>query len=296
MQSLLVFPRPQEEYMPLRKDQQDFISAEIARQVGDAIDIFKPKGWKRITYWAREWGIAGAIITAFVGMLAITLGAIYQSFAHVKEETTFRTQTNDGIALIQKRLDEIEKALLLFRAPTSPKPVLEEITKLQAKDFAAALPALKVVAQQPISDVNPSEKTLREIADKLRHTDPNTPEYWPTVLRFLQFASSGLTANVPPPGRPTIELSHDEHFSLGEERNIRIKLDGGSLENSTIYNSRVMFTENPVVMTNVKFIDCVFDIPAPEKPSPYLQKVGQLLLASDINSATIPSLPRIKTR
>ena len=67
--------------MKLRDEDRRWLAEEISKQVkkavADAIDKFRPHGWRRVTFWLREWGIAGAIITAFIALIAIAATAFY---------------------------------------------------------------------------------------------------------------------------------------------------------------------------------------------------------------------------
>jgi hypothetical protein len=48
-------------------------------------------------------------------------------------------------------------------------------------------------------------------------------------------------------------------------------------------NSRIIFTENPVRMRGVEFLNCVFELPdAPANP--YIRKTAQELLASNLTA------------
>jgi hypothetical protein len=120
MQDTLSLPgqyQDADEDMKLRDDDKDWLQNEIASQIEASVDEFRPHGWRRIAHWSREWGISGALITAFIALLAVTLGALYQSFAHVKEETEFRTQTIDHFKELDRDLLAIQ-TLLSSAQPT----------------------------------------------------------------------------------------------------------------------------------------------------------------------------------
>ena len=51
-----------------------------------------------------------------------------------------------------------------------------------------------------------------------------------------------------------------------------------------------IFTQNPVQMQNVRFSKCAFEFPTNDTPSPYVRKLGQILLSSDLGSVFIPTL------
>jgi len=107
--------------MPLRKQQQEFIRDEVTSQLSEAVDSFRPHGWRRVTFFLREWGIAGAVLTVIVALLGITLAALYQSFSHVKEEAEFRTNTKNSFEKLEGKLSDIEITLLNMRAAEAPR-------------------------------------------------------------------------------------------------------------------------------------------------------------------------------
>jgi hypothetical protein len=140
---------------------------------------------------------------------------------------------------------------------------------------------------------------LQGVAQKLLKLSGNSPDYWPTVLKFIQFASAGLSPDVPPhvppPGtRPGLTIKN----SILPPGTVKwppishqvILLDGGEISDMQVDHSRIIFTEQPVKMTNVTFVDCVFEMPPTAAPNPYLQNASRQLLASDLNSAVIKGL------
>lgn len=174
-----------------------------------------------------------------------------------------------------------------------PKLTLEQISSLDPKAFERSLPQLQQALAQPGPRTVASRETLTAIAKKLRQTGESTPGYWPATLRFIQFASSQTAPNAPPPGQPPRILS--EILSRGlmrgiREKGITIKFDDGYLGNGEFTHCRIIFTPNPVQLTNATFRNCVFEIPISDHPSPYLRKVVQILLGSNLDSVSIPSL------
>jgi len=81
----------------LRAEDKEWLQAEIGGQLEKAlktvIDKFEPHGWRRVTRFVREWGIAGALITGTLALLAFAAGALYQATARVGKEATFETNT-----------------------------------------------------------------------------------------------------------------------------------------------------------------------------------------------------------
>jgi hypothetical protein len=104
-------------------------------------------------------------------------------------------------------------------------------------------------------------------------------------LQFIRFASSGSAqAGVPPAGPPNYVFRDSDVTKVGPLNGLVVMIDGGSLLNLRIENSRVIFTGNPVRMQNVTFINCVFELPVSNTPPPFLKKAAQQLLASNFTS------------
>ncbi len=169
---------------------------------------------------------------------------------------------------------------------------LEQISHLDQKSFGRSLAQLRQITES-IPTPEADQNTLTAIQGKLRQTDEFTPGYWPTVLRFLQFASSNIALKAPPTGEQAKILS--DILSVGIMRGIRefdktILFDEGFLGNGEFTNCRIIFTQNAVQMQNVVFKVCAFEFLATDRPNEYLQKVGRKLLSSDLISVSIPSL------
>ena len=271
----------EEEEMKLRNEDKVWLVGIVHDEVRAAVqDYLAPRGWKKFTRWLREWGLVAVIPTMMLGLLTLVFAAGYYAFSRVRQEAEFEATT-------KQRLDSIEKTLTGLRAVED----LKAITKLDQQTFAKSLPALRKIMQQPASEVKPPQETIREIADKLRSTNPESEAYWPTVLQFLNFASAGLSADVPPPRTPNIFIARNiGNFSAGLVRRQVVLLDGGELVDSRFENSRIIFTNNAVRFRNVTFVNCVFQIPVVNSPNDYLKKASQVLLASDLKSASFTSL------
>ena len=260
---VLSFP-PIEDDMPLNREDKQWVRSQIR----EATQPQPKQAWR-----IKEWSIAGiavAIILA-LGTACVTLGIYVAS--DMKENGLFRGRT-------ETRLDHIEATLLELRASQSPKSVLKDLSTLDQNQFAKSLPALRKVSEQPVSQVAPAPEILHDVTLKLQHVDPNTPEYWQTVLQFIQFASNGLASNAPPPGSPVNATLTDVSGLRLSAKGVYV-LRGGVIANMRFEDSRIVFTSNPVQLRNVTFVNCAFDFPDVNIPSPYLENAGRQLLASD---------------
>jgi hypothetical protein len=262
----------EEEDMALRKEDKIWIASEIRTAIQEHLN---PHGWRKL----REWIPLASILTIMVAMLALAGAGWNYAFSRVDKEARFEEKTDDRLSKIEKTLDHIQGV-----------QDLNVINGLDPLTFAKSLPALRKIVQKPASEMKPPEELLRSIADKLRNINPDSEEYWPTVLQFLNFASAQLESDVPPPGKPNIVIEKNAgYIPLGTIKRAVVLLDGGELGSSRFENSRIIFTNNPVKFRDVVFINCSFQMPTENNPNDYLRKTGRVLLASDLQSVSFPS-------
>jgi hypothetical protein len=84
--------------------------------------------------------------------------------------------------------------------------MLKRFADSSQQDFIKSIPQLHKILGNPSTE-RPDQATLKEIAKKLNQTPQDSPEYWPTVLRFSQFASSLKSAK----WSTTARLSSDQY-------------------------------------------------------------------------------------
>jgi hypothetical protein len=123
----------------------------------------------------------------------------------------------------------------------------------------------------------------------LKGADTTVPEYWPTVLQFLQFASRGISPNLQAGLGRLVITNNGGYPSFGTIKDKEVFLDGGELGNTRFERCRIIFTARETKMRGVSFADCTFEFPAAEFPSSYLKSVGQTMLASDLKNVLIAS-------
>jgi hypothetical protein len=273
----------------LKEGDKKWLREEIERQVrksaGEAVEASQSQGWKRGIRWLRDWGVLAVLITIPVTELAIIVAISIFAFNGIKEQTEFRTKT--GL-----RLDRIEAVLRTQNAAQAPAKILNELSSLDAKTLAVNLPALRTISEQPVSKVSPAPSELRGLASTLSRVNETTEDYWPTALRFIQFASARFATNAPPPGSPISITLKDTRVNNAIHISPRsvIAIDGAVIEDETFTDSRIIFSDNPSILRNVKFINCAFEFPTLDKPTPYLEATGRELLRTGIQSASIAGL------
>jgi hypothetical protein len=205
----------------------------------------------------------------------------------VEKQTVFQTKTED-------RLDYIESALNLLNASQAPGKLLTQLASLDTKRFTQNLTALRKVSEQPVANVATTPEVLKKVAYQLNAVDEKTDNYWPTVLRFIEFASAGLASNAPPKGSLVTRTFTKESGKDGQSPLLGgfilnggvFVLDGAVLQDIRFVEARIIFTDNPSTLKNVTFINCAFEFPDIDRPSPALEIASRALLASDFKSAS----------
>jgi hypothetical protein len=178
-------------------------------------------------------------------------------------------------------------------ADRQPLLTFEQIGAMDQKTFRDSLPQLHRAIEQGNPDARVELEVLKTLQGKLRQTDESAPDYWPTVLRFLEFGSYQMFPKAPRPDEPRKILSNI--LSVGIMRGIKefdnaVLLDRGPLGNAEFTNCRIIFTQNPVPLQKVTFNVCAFEFPPTQAPSPYLKKLCRILLASGLDHVSIDAL------
>jgi hypothetical protein len=234
---------------------------------------FTAKGTKKFTNGLKGWAPLGAAVA--IGLFVLSQYRDYREFRE-RTDTSLKTLT-DVSSQIDARLHDIEITL----ARVSVKS-LDDAAASSPEILQHALPILrKQMGQEPKAEI--TSEAVQKIAATLEQVPETSPEYWPTVLQFIQFASTANAKNVPPPGSPLLRITGSRIIGEGAfspKDHVVLRFDGGEVGDITFQNSRIIFTEHPVKLHNVRFIDCFFEMPNVERPNPYLQKAAKGLLAS----------------
>src|ERR1700733_11535682 len=104
-----------------------------------------------------------------------------------------------------------------------------------------------------LAHVSVPPETIEQVRLRLADIKSASPDYWPTVVRFLQFATAGLFPNAPPPGGTPLTIAQLTASGTVSSQTIELE-DGIRLDNITFVNCRIIFTENPVEFHNVRFV------------------------------------------
>jgi hypothetical protein len=263
---------------------------EDLQRVHDKVDLLRQESANRSTKAApaSPWAKVSPIISGCALLLALWVAYGNHSATDLKNQISVEVngQLKDPLKQIGDMSGDIKeiKAILALAG-------IQAFASVPKSELKASLPRLKksldFAEQQKIS-VSPA--TIKGVQEKLLDVSQDTPDYWPTVLQFLRFASAGLASkSVPASDRPiafkssgTTNLVDHNSFS-----GMVVLLDGGLIEDDVFENCRVIFTETPVHLRNVVFVNSVFEFRVSiTPPPPYIQQASKILLASKLDSVS----------
>jgi hypothetical protein len=295
----------------------------LAEKIASVLDSFKPQGWTIARERILSFGSPAAICSVILAMFTITCGALYQSFAHVKEETQFRT---DAL----HRLTDIEKSLLSLRAgqaastPTRLQSQSEAMAIIAtAKDKAIRLPE-NVVAETGISFIQAaaSNEKAWEVAlefanyrSTLNSIPPNnnthpieqqTPRRGETRYQVRSVVIDGVKQQQPGffyrldnnnKMRPQSEAARVEQIETPQHQEAEfgvpafvlrggfLPLDGMRLRHVVLDGVTVYYAGGPMILRNVVFVRCRFML----DNTPNSRTAAQQILASSEVNVSIGS-------
>jgi len=257
-------------------------SAEVVEKDKGAVAVLTERlSWIQKLFWYVASGLFVLIMASATWYLPHELSGLRRDI---------NADTAGQLKPLNDKMISLDVTLRMLRIPGNSAAVLKELSSLDPAEFAQNLPVLKKITEQLTEQTIASPETLQRVASNFLQTQSNVPGYWPSALRFLQYASLQASPGVPPPGAPRLIFSHNINLSLSPIENTVVKLDGGSITNITFRNSRIIFTEDMVQMKNVTFINCVFELPISDQPTPYIQRAARVLLAENLQDAVIRSL------
>jgi len=262
------------------KEDLQSVHAKIDR-LGKQLTVDSPKA--SISKWTIASPIIGGCALLLAGWVA------YNSHSATDLKNQIKIEVNDQLRDPLKQVGELSGDIKEIKGILALSGIRAFIS-VPKSEIQANLPQLrKVVEIAKQQKIAVPISTIHDVQQRLLEVKQNAPDYWPAVLQFLQFASNGLApSNIPPPSSEAqssqIVVDHTTF------RNMIVLLDGGMLDKDVFNHCRIIFTNTPVKMRDVTFIDCVFEFPISSEPSPYIQQAGTLLLASNLTNVSIPHL------
>jgi hypothetical protein len=252
----------------------------------------------------NSWVQRHQVLTWLISLTALLIAFYAGVIPHIEKDDALQiqTQVTDSLKTPLQKLDGMStdiariNATLTAWAPFMVPTILKNSASMSPDEFNKSLPSLRSAMQiaTQAKAIVPTE-TLQQIALKLRQTGESNPDYWPTVLQFIQFASASFVApaDVPPPNARFSQMSNvtcsgSAHCVVANY--CAVILDGGNIPHSMFDHCRIRFTNNPVGLAGTQFIDCVFEMPTDiTQPTPYLKNSAKALLASNLRQVMFPS-------
>jgi hypothetical protein len=297
--AIIVLP---EEEMKLRDEDKQWFAGEIARQLKEVVDSFKPHGWRKLVHFLRELGpIIGTFSFVLALIVAIFMLAIF-GFSGRTEEATFRGKTEEKLRNLEASLTEIKGELVKQRF------IGQAI--LPSAQFKATLPDIRSsIAAAKQQNLKIPATVVEDIAHKMATTDTNAPAFWPTAAAVISYQSSLLVggsrnwsvtlpvcpgtvdllgadknATVQSPGGPKIPIER-----IGNQ-DCYVELDGKSVSKWDCKRCLVKYSGGPISLTDVHFEDCLFIFDFNSRPPMRDgERFIQALLASQSQNVRLPT-------
>jgi hypothetical protein len=246
------------------------------------------------SFWPKTLAGWSTVVGAAITIIAVICGAtLYLGRLMVDGRIrTFTDPLTVQVGQMNVSTKEIQDTLNEWKPFMAPE-ILKHSSSLKPEEFEKSLGRVNK-ALQAVSAANakiPSE-AVPALAQKFLQVPPeSSSEYWPTVLRFVQLASLSVVSSkdVPPPGPTNVTIRNIQASGpvFGIIAHKIVELDGGSLTDERFENDRIIFTEHPVEMRNVTFVNCIFEMPEIANPGPYLQNAARQLMTSNLSSVTL---------
>ena len=249
--------------MPLRNDEKSWVQKEISAAIAEHLN---PHGWRKLRHFLQTWSFLGGIFTVILSLLALAGAGWYYTMTRVDKQARFEATTTDKLDAINKAMSDLQSTVTLLQAQS----VVSRITAIPKQDLVA------------------HKKELQTIKTKLAAATPkDVPNFWPTTFQVISLLSQAMwqlqTIGAQPLSSFDNVTLRGGAPSLIRGQNVLLKnhIEGFAFENSVIH------FDPSVEFVNVSFHNCVFIFPTETIPSEPLQKIGELLLASDLSNIRI---------
>lgn len=168
--------------MAIRNEDWNAINDAIDDRIATAIECSTPHGWRRVTDLVREWGIAGAILTVIVALLALAAGAFYQAMVRVDKQARFETDTANKLTNINKDINQLKGDIASLKIKTHVALPPDDFNATLG-DVAAAVGTLRKQRLQV------SHKLVEDLGKKLANAEPASQGFWPATGQFISYRS-----------------------------------------------------------------------------------------------------------
>jgi hypothetical protein len=250
-----------------------------------------PKGWRRASENIIAVCTPIAIIAVFLALIAITLGALYQSFGHLKEETEFRTNTNRTLAAIGVQMTDLRALTIAFRPEKkeNQNAAKELLAEARSKAIPPIPPATVERAGASFIDASATQPTAWNVALDFVAYRTTLQENLLAATNAQRLATTPVDIHlsghyewndVPGHGFPTITVGGDVPFyraatayllsksnlDAGQARGKEVilaiggalSLDDMAMKHVVLRDVVVFYSGGPVDLKDVIFVNCTF--------------------------------------
>jgi len=274
------------ESVPLSEENQTWVREEIRAAIN-------PNGWKKTANWLRYWGLTSVCITAFLALVGIVITLGIFAANRIGQESEFRGTTTTRLSAIESRLVTIESSLLALRTSRAADAPANKENIAEAKEILKDARQNKVLISSDVvkqSGNNFIDAALREpaawdtVLDFLNYraylnsvtvplgqqvpvkdfsTHYQIPmENMPTIESMETIGVSKLpdVAQIGALSAPNLNKNLAAGASLILLDAPTVVLDGLYAKKVVFRNSHIIYRGGPVVLDNVYFLDCTFEI------------------------------------
>lgn len=300
--------------MKFSQGDREWVATEITRQVAAASESLKPRGFKKLAYWLRDWGIVGTNITVILALLGLTLTSAYYAFSRVGKESAFETKTGDRLEALEAGIKDIRsniEGIKVRQASSNPA------------DPRNAKETKEILAEAKKGGVIISDSDIKQAGTSFLDASKAQPQAWEAALELVSYhtiinkdllavGTAGQIATTPttelethytlfiPPGYPTPQMSvggdvpsdqaatmhpvNEPPLDQGGARGKQVilieggglQIDGWFIKDAVIRDTAIVYQGGPLVLQNVIFVNCVFIL----KNEPAPRRLANTILAS----------------
>ncbi|MGA2740515.1 MAG: hypothetical protein ABSG65_24135 [Bryobacteraceae bacterium] len=162
------------EDMALNQEDWKNITRKIDAAIKQAVADFRPTGWAYALLKLRHIGTLATIVSLFVALSAITIGACYYSFSRVEKEAEFRTNTTRDLADLKSQMTSLR--LLM----TSSQPERRESQRA----------AREILAEIRRQSLRVPKDVAEQAGNNFLRISKDDPGAWEIALQLASYRTS----------------------------------------------------------------------------------------------------------
>lgn len=226
--------------------------------------------------WTIEigWGVAG-----FLGLAIVLLVTWWIPRETNTLRDSIKADTAAQIEPVKLQLATISGLLQLKETKNVSDAIRLGVNFSEPK---YAIAAVKAIAQQAqVEKIQTQPSVLAGVSEKIRQAAQSQPalvsDAWSAQLALVDYRSSLPTEPTPPISATPKFVFHGAMMNGGAVINGGQKLDGAYWRNYTFENARIEYDGGPMILENVRFINCTFVV----RYSPRGEQLAEMVLTQN---------------